>query len=131
MTEQEQDICKLLLWACWRGIPASYKVKYARNIWDQFADNIRSAAYTSSLPKFFETLCRKLAIEIHREDVSLVNMAMNIEDQRGALRAFREQTTPMVLFIRLKNEERKEEFKEKEKHENTRATGRHNSPLFD
>ena len=100
-----------ILWACWRGIPASYKAKYARSIWQQFEDNIRSAAYTSSLPRFLDALCRKLSIDLRAADVEPVSFAFFELDARLALRALRDETTYLVLMVRMRNEDRKEDWK--------------------
>jgi len=48
----------------WRGIGASYKSRYRMTIWQQFEDQIRSAAYTSNLSKFVSSLCFKLNADI-------------------------------------------------------------------
>lgn len=106
-----QQIADRLLWPCWRGMPEGYKMRYARNIWQQYEDNIKSAAYTSSLPKFMNSLCQKLGIEIRTEDVRVVNEALADSDAKAVLRAMREETTALVLMVRLKNEDRKEQFK--------------------
>jgi hypothetical protein len=108
-----REIADTLLWPCWRGMPDAYKAKYARNIWAQFEDNIRSAAYTSSLARFFQTLSLKLDIEIRAEDVRSVNLAL-ASDERTLLRALRDETTAMVLLVRLRNEERKQEYKDRQ-----------------
>lgn len=127
-----QEVADKLLWPCWRGMPEGYKMKYARNIWQQFEDNIRSAAYTSSLPKFFESLCRKLGITIRATDTEMVAAAITGADQRAALRMLREETTAAVLLCRLKNEEKKEQFrKEREDRENVRISRRDDGFEFD
>jgi len=94
-------------------------MRYARNIWQQFEDNIRSAAYTSSLAKFFDVLCRRLSIDIRADDVRAVGEMLSNADQHSVLRALRDETTALVLLVRLKNEERKAEFKkERDEREN-------------
>ena len=103
-----EEIRDKLLYPCWRGVPDAYKRKYARNIWQQFEDNIRSAAYTSSLPKFLDMLMRKLDIQIRGDDVAAINAAL-AGNEREMLRALRNETTALVLMIRLKNEERRAE----------------------
>lgn len=126
-----QEIADKLLWPCWRGMPDAYKMRYARNVWQQFEDNIRSAAYTSSLGKFFQALTQKLAIDIRADDVRSVNEAL-AEDERATLRALRDETTALVLMCRLKNEERKEKIrKEKEECEDIRVFRDPTGSLFD
>jgi hypothetical protein len=106
-----------LLYPCWRGIADGYKQKYARNIWPQFEDNIRSAAYTSSLAKFLESLVRKLNIEFRAEDVPRINQIFAAGEDRNILAMLRNETTMLVLLVRLKNDERRERI-ETEKAQN-------------
>lgn len=100
-----------MLAAVWRGIPASYKSRYRRNIWQQFEDNIRSAAYTNNLGKFINSLCLNLNVEIRGvDDVELVNDALREGSDRAMLKLMREETTLLVLVVRLWNQERREEW---------------------
>lgn len=95
----------------WRGIPNSYKSRYRRNIWRQFEDNVRSAAYTSNLGKFINSLCLNLNVEIRgADDVELVNDALREGNDRTMLKLMREETTLLVLMVRLRNQERRERW---------------------
>lgn len=95
----------------WRGIPNSYKSRYRRNIWRQFEDNVRSAAYTSNLGKFINSLCSNLSVEIRGvNDVELVNDALREGSDRTLLKLMREETTLLVLMVRLWNQERRERW---------------------
>ena len=108
------QIVELLLWPCWKGSSDSYKAKYARTIWQQFEEKVRSAAYTASPTKFLESLRAKMDIEIHRDDLALVNQAMQLEP-RATLSALRKETTALVIMVRLLNEERKAEYQARER----------------
>lgn len=101
-----------LLIPLWRGIPADYKRKYARNIWQQFEDNIRAAAYTSRLSKFINSICLKLQIQIAGGDVAAVSILLTA-DEKTLLRQLRTEAATLVLMVRLENEKRKEELKGK------------------
>jgi predicted glycosyltransferase len=103
-----QQIAEQLLWPCWRGIPDGYRMDYARNIWQQFENQIRSAAYTSSLSKFFESLSAKLGIQIRSVDVAKVAAALNDPDEAATLRKLRNETKMLVLLVRVQNQKRKE-----------------------
>jgi len=102
-------ITENLLTPIWRGIPADYKSKYRQNIWQQFEDNIRSAAYTSRLATWFDTICRRLDVQIRPEHAAQIAQLFNARLDRAILRALREETTLLVLMVRVANEERKAE----------------------
>lgn len=91
----------------WRGIPADYKAKYARTIWEQFENQIRSAAYTSRLPHFIQRITTRLGIIIRSDDVESVTAILNSGRDREALKALRDEATYLVLLVRVQNEERK------------------------
>ena len=125
-----QEIVERLLWPTWCGIPENFKVRYARNIWEQFENNIRSAAYTSSPTRFFESLCRRLGIEIRGDDLRAVTETLETVEGSDLLRALRDETTILVLLCRLKNQERREQWK-KEHNENVSVRDAGNSAQFD
>jgi hypothetical protein len=110
-------IVRQLLIPAWSGIPAEYKSKYARNIWEQFEAQIRSAAYTSNLPRFFESLSTALAIEIRRDDLAACHGLLSCGEDRAALKLLRDETTTLVLMVRLENEERREKIKQRKEME--------------
>jgi hypothetical protein len=85
-------------------------MKYARSIWSQFEDNLRSAAYTSSLSKFLGAVCQRLGIEVSAKELGLVDEVITSGEDRDVLGKLRNETTYLVLLVRLRNEERKEEF---------------------
>lgn len=100
-----------LLVAVWRGVPREYKSTYRRTIWQQFEDNVRSAAYTNNLGKFINLLCLNLGVKIRSgDDVELVNDALREGNDKVLLKLMREETTLLVLVVRLWNQERREEW---------------------
>ena len=110
-----------LLYPAWRGIDDGYKRKYARSIWQQFEDNIRSAAYTSDFGRFIDMLKRRLGIVFRAADVAAVAGAAAL-DPKPTLKCLREDTTLLVLMVRLKNDERKQAaLEEKEMDEDLRV----------
>lgn len=106
----QQRIADDLLWPIWRGVDSAYKVRYARNIWQQFEDNIRSAAYTSRLAPFYDALCRRLNVRVRADEAERVNAIIASGEDRAVLKALRDETTYLVLLVRLKNEERKADY---------------------
>ena len=102
-----------LLTPIWRGVPADYKRKYAMKIWQQFEDNIRSAAYTSSLSKFINTICSRLQVKIAADDVEAVEAVVSSGRDRELLRALRDEATTLVLMVRIENDKRRDEWEAK------------------
>lgn len=102
-------IAESLLTPIWRGISPEYKSKYRQNIWQQFEDNIRSAAYTSRLPAWLDTMCRRMDVTIRPEHAALMKPIFGLCMDRLILRALRDETTLLVLLVRVANEERKAE----------------------
>lgn len=111
MTHEELAQC--LIAPLWRGISAEYKRKYARSIWQQYEDNLRSAAYTAKLSTFLAKIMTRLSVEIHREDVERVAAVMQSGDDNAILKMLRDETALLVLLVRVANEERKLKFAEK------------------
>lgn len=103
-----------LLIPLWRGLGSAYKQQYARNIWEQFEANIQSAAYTSSLSKFYNSICSKLAIQVTVDTLPDVVAAITRDDEQRLLEQLRNETATLVLMVRLENEARKEQWRERE-----------------
>jgi HPt (histidine-containing phosphotransfer) domain-containing protein len=104
-----QRIADEVLTPLWRGVPSAYKMKYARSIWQQFEDQIRSSAYTSRLTTWLDDLCRKLDIAIRAEYTEAVAGVIASGQDRAVLSALRDETTYLVLLVRIANDERKAE----------------------
>lgn len=104
---ERERIANDLLMPLWRGISSGYKAKYSYSIWQQFEDNVRSSAYTSKLSHFLSTIVLRLGIEIREIDADSVAAIIKCADGRDILRALRDETTLLVLMVRVANEERK------------------------
>jgi hypothetical protein len=100
----------MLLLPIWRGIDPSYKSKYRSSIWQQFEDNIRSAAYTNSLAKWLSVMTQRLNITIQARDVMSVTQVSSAGMDSALLQMLRNDTTLLVLYVRKINEEKKERF---------------------
>lgn len=118
-----------LLVPIWRGIPADYKRHYARQIWQQFEDNIRSAAYTASLSRFVSSICSRLAIRIRSRDSAAVNEVLMLGRDRELLRQLRDEATTLSLMVRLENDKRRVEWERDE--EDTEAGNRPGDELVE
>jgi len=100
MTELHDKVAELLL-VIWRGVPLDYKRKYM-NIWEQFENNIRAAAYTSNLSKFANSLCLKMNAQAGKNKAERVRAEQLLAelDSRETLKMLREETTLLVLIVR-------------------------------
>jgi hypothetical protein len=110
--EEIHERATALLWAIWRGIAPDYKSRYRRSIWRQFEDRVRSAAYTSNLGTFVNTLCSSLQAEIGKnaDDRERAHELLNAGDERALLKVLREETTLVVLMVRIRNQEAQEAY---------------------
>lgn len=104
---EHEQIAAALLTPIWRGVPSEYKARYARNIWQQFEDNVRSAAYTSRLTTWLDSVTRKLNVTLRADALEAVQSVIGAGDDRAILKALRDETTYLVLLVRVANEERK------------------------
>lgn len=132
MTTHEQ-LATDLLTPLWRGISPDYKRKYARSIWQQFEDNLRSAAYTGQLSTFYAKIVQRLDVMIHKEDTEKVVAILHSED-KAKLKMLRDETTLLVLLVRVANEERKVKLVKKIKEqpsEDVSVSGTSDGSLFD
>lgn len=121
--EQHQRIADDLLTPLWRGISDGYKKKYARNIWVQFEDAIRSSAYTSDLAKFLDAICQRSGIEVRSDATAGIRDFMALADSRATLRALRDDATLLVLLVRVGNDQRKQESIRQRKEQDESADG--------
>lgn len=98
--------------AIWRGIPREYKKRYSFNIWEQYQNNVTSAAYTSSLAKFVTNLCQKLNARpgVTDEERIIVQEILNSGQDKEILNTIRNETAVIVLMVRIKNTEMREEY---------------------
>lgn len=101
-----------LLRIIWRGIPSDYKSRYRMTIWNQFENEIRSAAYTGNLAKFVNTLCSRLRVDLGRTEAErgVAETILKTADDRATLKMLREETTLLVLMVRVENEEKRAEW---------------------
>ncbi len=103
-----------LLAPLWRGVSADYKAKYSYSIWQQFEDNIRSAAYTARLAEFLSKIVTRLGIDVLEKDVASVRKIIAGGQDKATLKMLRDDTTLLVLIVRADNERRKESFKKRQ-----------------
>lgn len=120
-----EQIAERLLWPLWRCVDADYKRKYARDIWNQFEGAIKSSAYTSNLRVFLANIQQRLQITIETQFVEDIAFVIQSGMDEEILTDLREETTYLVLLVRLKNETKKQDY------ENLHNGGSRDGSLFD
>lgn len=117
MMMTDKAMAATLLKIIWRGIPSDYKSRYRMTIWEQFENEIRSAAYTGSLAKFINSICSHLRADIGKTEAerAIAEEILRTADDRVMLKLLREETTLLVLMVRVDNEEKRAEWEAKQK----------------
>lgn len=110
--EAKAEIGKTLIFLLFKCVSSDYKKKYARDIWTQFENALRMAAYTSSFPIFIENFCKKMPNDYYQnsELMGVVQDITNAYSERQILEWIRQSTTYLVTVARVKNDELKSEF---------------------
>lgn len=120
-----EEIADKLLLPIWQCVDNEYKRKYARNIWNQFEDAIRSSAYTSNLSIFLTNIQQRLQVSIDKQCVAPITFVIQSGMDDVILEDLREETTYLVLLVRLKNETKKQDY------EHLHNGGARDGSLFD
>ncbi len=103
----DHEMAADLIWIIWKSVPATYKSRYRANIWRQLEDNVRGSAYTNNLSKFANDVCAKFDTTLGR-NVEDRQRALNIlrsGNDRRLLQLLRDETTVIVLMVRVRNQE--------------------------
>lgn len=121
----QQSVGEHLLFPLFRSLSADYKSKYKKDVWDQFENNLRASAYTAKLTTFFENITRTMPIKFEQQYAEAAMQILNSGLDKQILTWLRDETTYLVLIARMKNEERKEDWKQKqsEKEESDKYPG--------
>jgi len=119
MTEKTRVMAATLLKIIWRGIPPDYKRRYRMTIWTQFENEIRAASYTSSLAKFISSICTHLRADLGKTaaERAVAEEIIKTADDRTMVKMMRDETTLLVLMVRVDNEEKRNEWLESQKEE--------------
>lgn len=108
MQETAADLLEII----WRGISNEYKSRYRRTIWEQFENTVRAAAYTNNLGKFANSICLKLGAMIPAEMTKRAEEILNSGQDKPLLKLLRDETTLIVLMVRVRNQERREQWEQ-------------------
>lgn len=106
--EQLKEMAADMLSIIWRGIGSEYKSRYRMTVWEQFENTVRASSYTNNLGKFANSACLKLSAAIQAKDTVRAEEILNSGSDKALLRLFRDETTLIVLMVRVRNQERRE-----------------------
>jgi Asp-tRNA(Asn)/Glu-tRNA(Gln) amidotransferase C subunit len=109
-----EKITNKLLIPLWEGIDSSYKEKYKRNIWQQFENNLRVAAYTSKLNYFLSKFFKLAPCVIHESYLNELNAILNSGEDEEILEILRAETTYLVLLVRTERQEVREDYRRRQ-----------------
>jgi hypothetical protein len=123
--QQAADLLDIL----WQGIGSEYKSRYRQTIWEQFENQVRASSYTNNLGKFANSVCSKLGVVIPARLTKQAEEILNSGEDKALLKLFRDETTLIVLMVRVRNQERREKYQE-EKEVEIQPTEIY-MPLFD
>lgn len=108
----QEFVSEHLLFPLFRCLSDTYKEKYKRDIWNQFENNIRSAAYTSKLRVFYQNIVSSMPIDVQQQYQAKIRTIIESGQDKTVLNWLRDECAYMVLIARQKNERRKDAFKE-------------------
>lgn len=111
MITQDQ-VAEKLLWPLWRCVAEGYKDRYKREIWDHFENAVRSAAYTGKLTTYLTNFQGRIPIELQQQYMKKINSIISSGCDDQVLDWLRDETTYMVMLVRLMNQERREAWAE-------------------
>lgn len=109
----QQRVADDLLFPLFRCISDTYKSRYNRNIWEQFENSIRSAAYTGKLKVFITKYQRIMPSDLQAQYTKRILSVIECGEDKQVLEWLRDETAYLVLLTRLANQKRVADIKEK------------------
>src|SRR5690606_35957015 len=106
----QELVAEKLLWPLWRAIDPGFKKQYARAVWDQCENASRASAYTSNMKVFLANMQQRLPVAIDRDYIQDVLSVVGSGCDDQILDDLRDETTYMVLLVRLRNDEQKQKY---------------------
>lgn len=104
----QDQVAEQLLWPLWRSVTDDYKSRYKRDVWDHFENAVRSAAYTGSLRTYLSNFQGRIPCEIQAQYMRDIIMIVESGCDDDILNWLRDETTYIVMLVRIRNQERKE-----------------------
>lgn len=115
----QDDVASQLLWPLWRCIEEGYKDRYKREIWDHFENAVRSAAYTGKLTTYLANFQARIPTALQLQYMKPINKIISSGSDDVILDWLRDETTYLVILVRLKNQDRRETWLEENNPEGT------------
>ena len=112
-TSTEDMIAEKLLWPLWRCVSDDYKTKYKKDVWDHFENAVKSAAYTGSMKVFLSNFQKRLPVDLQAQYAKDIMSIADSGDDDEILNLLRQETTYLVMVVRLRNQDRREAYEEK------------------
>ena len=112
-TSTEDMIAEKLLWPLWRCVSDDYKTKYKKDVWDHFENAVKSAAYTGSMKVFLSNFQKRLPVDLQAQYAKDIMSIVDIGNDDEVLNLLRQETTYLVMVVRLRNQDRKEAYEER------------------
>lgn len=112
-TSTEDMIAEKLLWPLWRCVSDDYKTKYKKDVWDHFENAVKSAAYTGSMKVFLSNFQKRLPVDLQAQYAKDIMSVIDGADDDEMLNLLRQETTYLVMVVRLRNQDRKEAYEER------------------
>lgn len=79
-------IADKFVWSVWDSVNRDYKQQYARDIWNQFENALRSASYTDSLKVFLTNFQKRIPAEIKTEVQKNIVDIINLKKERKSIK---------------------------------------------
>ena len=108
----QQEVADSLLWPLWLSIDKEFKSKYKKEIWQHFENAIKSATFSRDLKLFLSKFTSKIPSELNKQNSELILSVINKNEDEQVLQWLREETVYLVMLVRVKNQERKDEYNE-------------------
>lgn len=112
-TSTEDMIAEKLLWPLWRCVSDDYKTKYKKDVWDHFENAVKSAAYTGSMKVFLSNFQKRLPVDLQAQYAKDIMSIADSGNDDEMLNLLRQETTYLVMVVRLRNQDRREAYEEK------------------
>jgi hypothetical protein len=107
MMTQEQ-VAERLLWPLWRCVTEDYKSRYKREVWDHFENAVRSAAYTGQMRTYLTNFQGRIPCDFQSQYMKDILSVVDSGCDDDILNWLRDETTYLVMLVRIRNQERKE-----------------------
>ena len=109
----QEDVAYKLLYGLWKAIDPTYKERYRADSWQHFENAIRTASYTDSLKKFLSNIQNRMPMTLlakYGEDMmAIIRSGEDVQ----ILEWLREETTYLVMVLRIQIQEEQKLFEEK------------------